>query len=38
MYFPAGIPIVAVIALVVWNAHLEKQRIQASQRSLEPKR
>jgi hypothetical protein len=31
MYFPAGIPMVAVVALVVWNAHLEKQRMQASQ-------
>jgi hypothetical protein len=36
MYFPAGIPLLAVVALVVWNTHLEKQRSQPS-RSSQPK-
>jgi hypothetical protein len=25
MYFPAGIPLLAVVALVIWNAHREAQ-------------
>ena len=28
MYFPAGIPFLLVVALVVYNARLEKQREQ----------
>jgi hypothetical protein len=30
MYFPAGIPIVLVVALVVYNAYQEKQRSEAA--------
>jgi hypothetical protein len=30
MYFPAGIPLVALIALIVWNSHQEAERQRAS--------
>ena len=30
MYFPAGIPLVALIALIVWNAWQEAERQRAS--------
>jgi hypothetical protein len=30
MYFPAGIPLIAVVALIVWNTRLEMQRTRAS--------
>jgi hypothetical protein len=30
MYFPAGIPIVALIALVIWNARQEAERARAA--------
>jgi hypothetical protein len=37
MYFPAGIPMLAVVALVVWNTRLEMQRTRAS-KPTQPKR
>jgi len=36
MYFPAGIPLLAVVALVVWNTRLEMQRARTSA-STQPK-
>jgi hypothetical protein len=30
MYFPAGIPMLALVALVVWNTRLEMQRARAN--------
>ena len=30
MYFPAGIPFLLVVALIVWNAREEKLRSQAA--------
>jgi hypothetical protein len=30
MYFPAGIPLVALVALVIWNARQEAQRAQSA--------
>ena len=30
MYFPAGIPMLAVVALVIWNTRAEMQRTQTS--------
>jgi hypothetical protein len=30
MYFPAGIPMLAVVALIVYNAYQEKQRSEAA--------
>ena len=29
MYFPAGIPFLAVVAVIVYNAYQEKQRSEA---------
>ena len=29
MYFPAGIPLIALVALVIYNAQQEKKRMQA---------
>jgi hypothetical protein len=29
MYFPAGIPLIALVALVIWNARQETERAQA---------
>ena len=30
MYFPAGIPLVLVVALIAYNAYQEKQRTEAA--------
>lgn len=30
MYFPAGIPLALVVALIVYNAYQEKQRVEAA--------
>jgi hypothetical protein len=39
MFFPAGIPFIALVALVIWNARQEAERAQAerTQASNRPK-
>jgi hypothetical protein len=36
MFFPAGIPILAVVALIVWNSRHEAERQRGSASSKKP--